>query len=105
MLHLKLPQALEALHALYEDYKLHVLRWHHLSDLGRLLVALATLLRAPLYLDHYLRDLGPGCLPPAAAGLLAQSVAPSAAENVSLAQPADMHRALLRLLQRPHVLF
>ena len=97
-------QALEALHAVYEDCKLHVLRLANLSDLGRLLAAVATLLRAPLYVDHYLRDLGPSCLPPAGSRLLEQSVAPDAAKHNSLAEPADMHRSLLRLLQQPQVL-
>ncbi len=81
-----------------------MLRLTHLNDLGRLLAALATLLRAPLYVDHYLRDLGPSCLPPAGPQLLEQSVAPDGAKHTSLAEPADMHRSLLRLLQRPQVL-
>ena len=75
-----------------------------LSDLGCLLAALATLLRAPLYVDHYLRDLGPDCLPPTGPGLLEQAVTPGGAKRISLAEPADMHRSLLRLVQQPQVL-
>ena len=98
-------QVLEALHAVYEDFKLHLLRWPHLRELGRLLAALAVLLRAPLYVDHYLRDQGPACLPSDAAALLARSAAPGGVTDVSLAQPANMHRALLRMLKRPQARF
>jgi len=54
--------------------------------------------------DHYLRDLGPSGLPPAGPQLLEQSVAPDGGKHISLAEPADMHRSLLRLLQQPQVL-
>lgn len=57
---------------MYEDCKLHVLRWPQLSRLGATLVQLAALLGAPRYVDHYLRDLGPACLTPAASALLSQ---------------------------------
>lgn len=65
-------QALEASHAVYEDCKLHVLRWALLGRLGATLVQLASLLGAPRYVDHYLRDLGPACLTSAASALLSQ---------------------------------
>jgi len=51
------PQALEGLHALYEDCKLDALRWHLLRPLGRLLGRVAAALGARQYADRYQRDL------------------------------------------------
>lgn len=51
--------ALEALHSVYEDFKLHTGRWPLLAPLGRLLHEMATLLNAADYVDMYSRDLGP----------------------------------------------
>ena len=45
-----------------QDFKLHMLRWHLLPSLGRLLADLAQLLGQHDYLDHYMRDLGPSVL-------------------------------------------
>lgn len=50
-------QALEGLHALYEDCKLDTMRWHLLRPLGRLLARMAAVLDARRYVDRYHRDL------------------------------------------------
>lgn len=94
-------QALEASHAVYEDSKLHVLRWPYIKRLGHVLVQLATLLRAPLYVDYYLRDLGPACLTPTASALLSRAAAAGGGSPVpgGGAHPADIQRALLALLE------
>lgn len=77
-----------------------MLRWPYLQRLGTLLVQLATCLRAPLYVDHYLRDLGSVCLTPAASALLSRAaVADSSGGGDGGAHPADIQRALLALLE------
>lgn len=45
-----------------QDFKLHLMRWHLLPGLGKLLFQLARLLPAPDYQEHYIRDLGPAAL-------------------------------------------
>ena len=61
---------------------------------------LATCLRAPLYVDHYLRDLGSVCLTPTASALLSRAaVADSSGGGDGGAHPADIQRALLAQLE------
>lgn len=87
-------QALEGLHALYEDCKLDMLRWHLLPPLGRLLADVARVMGARQYTERYQRDLA---LAPAA-----MATAGVPAKTAALA-PASMHAALRALLQgEPH---
>ncbi|KAI3425098.1 hypothetical protein D9Q98_008476 [Chlorella vulgaris] len=84
-------RALQALHSVYEDCKMSVLRWQLLSPLGRMLLRLSSLLGARCYADHYCRDLGV----PAHPQYTAAPSSPAAAG----ASPPDMFRALQQLLQ------
>ncbi|KAK9819157.1 hypothetical protein WJX81_007920 [Elliptochloris bilobata] len=88
-------QALTALHSVYEDAKLHTLRWHLLPRLGAALVPLARLAGAPDYADQYLRDLGP-------AGEAGSCGTATPTQQLGQAPvrppPANVHRALEALL-------
>ncbi|KAL0039031.1 hypothetical protein WJX77_005730 [Trebouxia sp. C0004] len=86
-------QALYALHSLYEDFKLNVLRWPLMLSLGKLLFSLAQMVSAPDYQEHYRRDLGPTALQAASPGIDGSYVR----ENVL--PPTNIHRALHNLLQ------
>jgi anaphase-promoting complex subunit 1 len=90
-------RALQALHSVYEDCKMSVLRWQLLPSLGRALLRLAGLLGASGYADHYARDLGLPAEPAAAPGAAAQAGA-SPSQAVASAAPPDMFRALQALL-------
>eukprot|EP01018_Ginkgo_biloba_P012111 Gb_37425 [translate_table: standard] len=57
-----LKEVLDALHAVYEDYKLDILHRQDLWLLVHLLTCIATCLGEANYVDHYLRDF-PGLLP------------------------------------------
>ncbi|PSC69420.1 anaphase-promoting complex subunit 1 isoform X2 isoform B [Micractinium conductrix] len=99
-------RALQALHSVYEDCKMNVLRWQLLPALGRVLLRLARLLGAAGYADHYCRDLAlpaePAAAQPSAEGAPAQAEAvqaSAAAAAVATAAPPDMFRALQQLLQ------
>ncbi|KAL3147502.1 hypothetical protein ABBQ38_014558 [Trebouxia sp. C0009 RCD-2024] len=87
-------QALYALHSLYEDFKLDVVRWHLLSCLGKLLFNMAQLLSAADYKEHYRRDLGPAVLHPSGPGLQG-----TALQGGTVRLPANIHKALHSLLQ------
>ena len=54
-----LLQALLSLQACMQDFKLNVLDWHLLPQLGTLLLDMSLMLGATDLVDHYLRDLGP----------------------------------------------
>jgi hypothetical protein len=51
--------ALEAVHAVYEDLKMNQLTWGQLTMVGELAAALAARAGAVEFLDHYARDLSP----------------------------------------------
>ena len=53
-----LLQALLSLQACLQDFKLNVLDWHLLPQLGSLLLDMSLMLGATDLVDHYLRDLG-----------------------------------------------
>ena len=54
-----LLQALLSLQTCLQDFKLNVLDWHLLPQLGSLLLDMSLMLGATNLVDHYLRDLGP----------------------------------------------
>ncbi|KAL4443950.1 hypothetical protein ABPG75_011687 [Micractinium tetrahymenae] len=87
--------ALQALHAVYEDCKMSVLRWRLLPTLGRDLLRLAGLLEAAAYADHYCRDLG---LAAGAGAALTAAGTGGADSAAATATPPDMFRALQQLL-------
>lgn len=48
-----------SLQACLQEFKLNVLDWHLLPQLGSLLLDMSLMLGATDLVDHYLRDLGP----------------------------------------------
>lgn len=95
-------RALQALHSVYEDCKMSVLRWRLLPTLGSALLRLAGVLglAATPYADHYCRDLGlpshPAAVP--STGSTSSISSTGAGTAASTAPPADMFRALQQLL-------
>lgn len=88
--HQPLLDALMALHALYEDFKLDTLSWRHLPRLGACLAAVAGRLGLAAYWEHYARDLGPGAL--LAEGAYEPRQEALVEGGVVLRPPADIYR-------------
>lgn len=97
--------ALEALHSVYEDFKLNTLTWPLLPRLGASLAALACRLRCHAYWEHYARDLGAAELAARGVVELPLGSAPLGSNSAGAAQgsqmsaqvvhkPADVLRAL-----------
>jgi anaphase-promoting complex subunit 1 len=87
----ELLPALEAVHALYEDARLDMLKWPMLQPLASLAAQLACLVGAPAYLDYYERE-WPHLLP--AGSRPRDCLEPGAVA----APPPDVLRALAAIL-------
>lgn len=81
---------LEALHSVYEDFKLSTLTWPLLRPLGHTLACLASAFGCHAYWEHYARDLGASELRRAGAAEPPVEGGPNAKRL-----PADIHKALL----------
>ncbi|CAD7696275.1 unnamed protein product [Ostreobium quekettii] len=85
---------LDALHSVYEDFKLRLTRWPLIKKLGEMLAVVALNVGAVQHLDHYARDIGPGAL--RKLGIKYPLPAKTFAADKSI--PKDIHKVLLETL-------